>query len=153
MPRSGPTCDERPWFAITATGHPAVIPLGPWAYRGDPRYAREAAGAGRVWDDIDLALSRRVASCRLMIYCRDEPTGIDQVVRAYAAVRGVSCLPVAQMRDQWGDDAPFRRDLDMVNRSHAVLWFGEEQNDGDPARIAQLLGIKVRIVCRIADEG
>src|SRR5262249_44294906 len=82
----------------------------------------------------------------IALYCRDSRTGIDHAVRCYALTRKLPHFPLHKPFDLWGETAGFRRDLELVSRIHGILWFGPEQSDGDPARLAQLLGLPYRVV-------
>lgn len=146
MPKSGTVYDSRPWFALAASGQASVIPTGMWAYRGNPAWVCEVPGVARVWEVLDELLKRRLGSHRVLIYGRDEDHGIDHTIRSYAAVREVGYVSCVPDRTAWREKAVFRRDLEMVSQTNAVVWFGPEESDGDVARIAQILGIDVRIV-------
>lgn len=152
MAKSGTIFDERPVYALTVTGHATAIASGLWMCRADPNWARDVPGVNRVWECIDAVLCRRLGSHRIAIYGRSDPTGIDSAVRAYATVRGVMYFPLNPQRDVWRERSAFRRDLELVGRTHAVLWFGEEESDGDPARIAMILGIPVQVVTTLSRQ-
>lgn len=137
---------REPWFALCATGHPDLIPLGPWAYHPVATAALEAPGAARVWSCLDAALARRLGTHKVAIHGRDDGGGVDAAVRAYAAARDVFYLPLAASPQRWGKAAGLRRDAELVARSDAVLWFGPEETDGDPARLAMMFGIPVQVV-------
>lgn len=145
--KTGPFEDRRREWSVYVTGHPDAIPLGHWAFTPAGRREFMHPGAAEVRSYLDAVLWRRREADRVQVWCRGNGglgTGIDRTVRAYCEVRGISCLPVATAADQWGDDSGFRRDLEAVARSHAVVWFGPRQ-ERDPVTLAMWLGIPYRV--------
>lgn len=150
----GPFQDQRPWFNVFVTGHPKCVPLGPWAYTPTGRRALTHPGAVEVRTYLDGVLWQRREAHRVLVWVRGARSllaGIDETVRCYCEVRGISCLPLAPEPDTWSDAAGFRRDLEAVCKSHAVVWFGP-RHERDPVTLAALLGIPYRVV-RLPDLG
>lgn len=145
-PKPPPTSfDARPWFALAATGHPDVLPGGSWVYRASPELVADVPGVWRVWGCLDAALQKRWAGHRIALYGRAGrsglTTGIDVAVHHYAIDHGLPYIPLSPTPDVWRESAVFRRDLELVGRSHALLWFGGEESDGDPLALCRLLGL------------
>lgn len=145
--------DDRPFFAAFVTGHRNAVPYGPWFHSGLPAAGLtrpEVIGyGGPLVSYLDGVLRGKRHTHRVCLYCRGwygPPAGVDELVRCYAAARGYAFLPVHPERVRWGDLAPFRRDAETVIRSNAVVWYGERESDGDPVRVAELLGIPFRVV-------
>lgn len=142
--------DTRPIFSLAASGHPKLIPGGLWTCNPDPHAALSIPGVAAVWRSLDSVLTKRIGSHRVTIYGRGnngQTVGIDAAIRCFAESRKLGYLPLVQMADVWPERVLFRRDLEMVGRSHAVIWFGEqEEKDDGPAMLAQVLAIPLRIV-------
>jgi hypothetical protein len=103
---------------------------------------------------LDGVLYRRREKGRVFVLVRGGSAGVDHAVRSYCEARALGYMPVDECRHTWGADAPFRRDLELVFRAHALVWFGprEEREDGpDPVTIAALLGIPYR-VCDLIEK-
>lgn len=143
---SGPFTDARPLFAVTVTGHPDAIASGAWQYSVLERSAFDQPGAAELRSYLDAVLWRRRESHRLHVYCRGGDAGIDCLVRSYCEARKISCLPVFPSRDVWGDGAGYRRDLEMLARSAAVVWVGNRGAAPDLVSLAIWLGIPYRVV-------
>lgn len=144
---TGPFADSRPWFCVAVTGHPDAVPDDGWSASPLARAALAPAAGGPVRAYLDAVLRYRRASHRLLVLCRDEGAGIDELVRAYCELRGLRCLPVAGGRDLWGERAPLHRDLDLLARAHAVVWFGPRERDGpDLVTLAVWFGTPCRVV-------
>lgn len=143
---SGPFTDVRPWFAVAVTGHAGAIANGLWTASVLGRASFEQVGALVVRGYLDGVLYRKRETHRVTVYCRDEDTGIDHLVRAYCESRRISCLPALSSRDVWGDAAGFRRDIEMLARCAALVWFGPREPGPDPVTLAACLGIEYRVV-------
>lgn len=146
MSSGGPFDDRRPWFTVAVTGHADTIPGGTWTGSVLGRTSLTRPGVHEVRSYLDAVLYRRRESHRLSVCCRDTEAGIDHVVREYCAERKISCLPVFAERDLWGDAAGWRRDLEMLARSAALVWFGLREGGPDPVTLAMWLGINYRVV-------
>lgn len=152
MPHPGPIPDERPWFTVTVTGHPDLIPVDDgWASSPAQWTTFEQAGAVGLRTYLDDALWKKRLTHRVQLYYRGHrgrQVGIDALVWAYGQVRKVPALPMFAQRDVWGARADLYRDLTLLSQSHAVVWFGpRERTDGpDLITLATFLGIPARVV-------
>jgi hypothetical protein len=139
--------DPRPWFVLAVTGHEQAVEPGPWMWRGlDPNLAFAAPGARALVNYLDAVLWHKKATHRVSVHCRGADTGVDHLVRVYATARYGSFLLVNPQRDLFGPDADYRRDLELVLRAHALVWYGPREPGPDPVTIAAALGIPYRVV-------
>jgi hypothetical protein len=156
--KTGPFMDQRPAFAVYVTGHPNVIPSGAWAYSPLGRREFMHPGAVELRSYLDAVLWQRRGSNRVHVYCRAGrglSAGVDDTVRAYCELRDIPCLPIGLERDTWGDEAEFRRDLELVAKSHALVWFGRREQHADRpdvVTLAIMLGVNHRVVSLRAGE-
>lgn len=141
-----------PWFALAVTGHRDFIPGGVWTSRSNPSLVADVPGVRRVWRAIDAALAKRRGRSRISLFCRDGTAGVDHAVRFYAMLHGLPLFPLGVQRDFWFSNAMLRRDLELVGRTHGLLWFGEEETDGDPLCLSRLLGLPHQVVKESAEN-
>lgn len=152
--KTGSFQDRRPAFVLYITGHPDAIASGAWAYSPLGRRAFTHPGACELRRYLDDVLWQRRESNRVHVYCRcgrGRSSGVDDTVRAYCELRDIPCLPLGCEGDTWGAEAEFRRDLEALARSHALVWFGP-RHPRDPVTLAALLGVAYRVVA-LADLG
>lgn len=145
---TGPFEDRRQWWPVFVTGHPAAIAAGPWMHSVIGRESFERPGAAEVRAYLDAVLYVRRETCRVHVYCRGtrgRDAGIDATVRAYCAARGLPCLPVFGDPETHGTEADYRRDLELIARCRAVVWFGPTCALC-PATLAVILGVPCRTV-------
>ncbi len=140
-----------PYFFVAVTGHRAAIPGGYWTSSPIERMDLSRPGVHLLRSYLDGVLYRRREKGRVSVLCRGGSAGVDHAVRSYCEARHLSCMPVDEMRQTWGADAPFRRDLELVFRAHALVWFGQREDGPDPVTIAAALGIPYR-VCDLAER-
>lgn len=148
--KTGSFQDQRPWFTVAITGHREAAPDGPWTWSPISRASFSHSVAAEIRSYLDAVLYRRRESHRLLVYFRDGPAGIDHLIRAYCELREISCLPAVMQRDIWADEASYRRDLEMIGRCHALVWFGPregpDRHGPDLVTLAAALGIPYRVV-------
>ena len=135
-----------PVFVVAVTGHPRAIPGGYWTASPLERTDVGRPGVHLLRSYLDGVLCRRRDGGRVHVLCRGGPAGVDHAVRAYCAARGLPHFPVDLDRAEWGAGAPLRRDLAMLARAHALVWFGDREDGPDPVTVAALLGIPYRVV-------
>lgn len=155
MVLSGSFPDRRPTWAVTVTGHRDLIPGGTWQARTfDPWDALGQPGADVIRTYLDDVLWRKRNTHRVLVYCRGEGAGVDDVVRAYCAHHGLACHPEDSQHDLWGANARLHLTLTLLARSSALVWFGPREGECDLASVALWLGIPCRVVpVPVATEG
>jgi hypothetical protein len=136
---------QPPSFCVAVTGHRSAIPGGYWTANPIQRMDISRPGVHLLRSYLDGVLYRRRDVGRVQVLCRGGPAGVDHAVRSYCEARALPCFPVDQMRDLWADDAPVRRDLAMIARAHALVWFGPREEGPDPVTLAAVLGIPYRV--------
>lgn len=142
-----------PTFYVAVTGHKSVIPGGYWTCNPIERMSLARPGVHLLRSYLDGVLYRRRDAGLVQVLCRGGGAGVDHAVRSYCEARALPCLPIDEQRAAWGAAAGLRRDLDLLARSHALVWFGpREDRDGpDLVTLAALLGIPYR-VCDLGPE-
>lgn len=135
-----------PTFYVAVTGHASAIPGGYWTVSPIQRMDCARPGVHLLRSYLDGVLYRRRDKGRVVVLVRGGPAGVDHAVRSYTEARGCGYLVVDEQRDEWGADAPFRRDLALLARAHALVWFGDREPGPDPVTIAAVLGIPYRVV-------
>lgn len=135
-----------PVFVVAVTGHRDAIPGGYWTSSPLEWDNLARPGVHLLRSYLDGVLCRRRDGGRVHVLCRGGPAGVDHAVRSYCAARGLPYFPLDTDRAEWGADAPLRRDLSMLARAHALVWFGDREDGPDPVTVAALLGIPYRVV-------
>lgn len=147
--RNGGGTDPRPHFALAVTGHRDLIPTGLWMTKAIPSMVADVPGVAQVWRAIGAALARKTGVYQISIFTRWPESGVDSAARFYAEMHHLPVFPLNVARDHWRENAVLRRDLELVGRSHALLWFGGEESDGDPLCLCRMLGLPHRVVTNL----